>query len=127
MAEQVIKLGLTGSETTLESESRAFTSSANEEKSVSGRSADATLHVDFVDTKWIYTITYTVVTDELKDQLMSIYNLQKTNGSFLNFIYTDESGAEVQTTVKMEVPSFGATVVKDEYSYRGTAVVLVEV
>ena len=127
MAEQILKLGLIGAESTLSPISRSFDSSGNEEKAISGRSANDTLHTDFVGIKKSFSITYGVVSEALKDILTAIYQLQVTNGSFLNFIYTNQSGAEVATIVKMGAPNFGAITPKDIYNYGGPTILLEEV
>lgn len=127
MAEQTIKLGILGAETTLTGISRIFESSGNEETSIQGRSADATLHTDFVARKRNYTISFSTVTEAYKDLLTAIYDLQITNGTFLNFIYTNQAGAEVATAVKMNVPSFGGITPKDIFYYGGTSITLEEV
>lgn len=127
MAEQILKLGLLGAETTLSTISRVFAASGNEETAISGRSADASLHVDFVARKQTFTVTYTTVTEALKDVLTAIYDLQVTNGSFLNFIYTDEADAEIATLVKLSPPNFGALTPKDVFNYGGPTLFMEEV
>ena len=124
---QTIQLGLSGSEVTLPTESRAFTSFDNALISTEGRSADGTLHTDFTNNKEGYTIAYGVVTEANKDVLTNIYKLQITNGSFLSFKYTIQSGATVTKTVKMSAPSFGAVLVKDVYYHNGVTINLEEV
>lgn len=127
MAEQTIKLGILGAETTLTGISRVFASSGNEETSIQGRSANATLHVDFVARKRNYTVSFSTVTESIKDILTAIYDLQVTNGTFLNFIYTNQAGAEVATVVKMNAPSYGGITPKDIFHYAGTSLTLEEV
>ena len=56
---QTLKLGLTGAETTLEETGRVFSIFGNEGISITGRSADATKHTDFVARKRSYSVTYT--------------------------------------------------------------------
>lgn len=124
---QVLKLGLTGAETTLPEESRSFNSSGNDLISTEGRSADGSLHVDFTNNKRNFSIPYTVVSEANKDLITSIYQLQITNGSFLNFIYTDQAGADVPVTVKMSPPSFGSIIPKNVFYYNGVTIQLQEV
>jgi hypothetical protein len=124
---QVLKLGLTGSETTLPSQSRRFNTSGNSLISTEGRAADGTLHVDFVNSKRSFSISYAVVSETNKDLITSIYQLQISNGSFLSFIYTDESGSDVTVTVKMSAPVFGAINPKNTFYYNGTSIELEEV
>jgi len=124
---QILQLGLIGSETTLPTESRSFTSFDNALISTEGRSADGTLHVDFTSNKEAFTIVYGVVTEANKTIFTNIYKLQITNASFLSFKYTTQSGATVTRTVKMSAPSFGAVVVKDIYYHNGVTINLEQV
>ena len=124
---QVLQLGLSGSETTLPTESRSFTAFDNALISTEDRSADGTLHTDFTNNKEGFTIAYAVVTEANKTIITDIYKLQITNGSFLSFKYTIQSGATVTKTVKMSAPSFGAVVVKDVYYHNGVTINLEEV
>ena len=124
---QTIQLGLSGSETTLPTESRSFTSFDNALISTEGRSADGTLHTDFTNNKEGYTIAYAVVTEANKTVITDIYKLQISNGSFLSFKYTTQSGATVTKTVKMSAPSFGSTVIRDIYYHNGVTISLEEV
>ena len=86
---QVIQLGLTGAETTLATESRSFDAFDNALISTEGRSADGTLHTDFIANKEGFVITYAVVTEANKDVITNIYKLQITNAVFLSFKQTD--------------------------------------
>lgn len=124
---QILQLGLSGSEVTLPTESRSFTGFDNALISTEGRSANGTLHTDFTNNKEGFTITYAVVTEANKDVITNIYKLQISNGSFLSFIYTIQSGAEVTRTVKMSAPSFGAVLVKDVWYHNGVTINLEEV
>ena len=124
---QVLQLGLSGSETTLPTESRSFTSFDNALISTEGRSADGTLHVDFTNNKQGFTVNYAVYTEATKDIIFNIFQLQITNGSFLSFIYTVQSGATVTKTVKMSPPSFGSIVIRDTYYHNGVTINLEEV
>jgi hypothetical protein len=124
---QILQLGLSGAETTLPTESRSFTNSGNSLSSIEGRAADATLHVDFITNKKSFSIPYRVVSETNKDLITSIYQLQITNGTFLSFIYTNQTGGEVTTTVKMAAPSFGAIVPNNTFYYNGVTIELEEV
>lgn len=124
---QILQLGLTGAEVTLPEESRSFNNSGNRLKSVEGESADGTLHADFIVNKKSFTINYGVESEALKDILTNIYLSQISTPSFLTFIYTNQSGSEVSTNVKMQPPQFGAIIPKDTFYYIGTAVELEEV
>ena len=124
---QVIKLGLTGAETTLPTESRSFPTSNNGLVSVQGRAADGTKHTDFINSKRSFTINYSVISEANKDIITAIYQLQITHGSYLNFIYTNQAGANVSVTVEMSAPNFGAITPKNVYYYSGTTIVLEEV
>ena len=127
MAEQILQLGLLGAETTLETKSRSFASTENDGYSIEGRSADKTLHVDFIARKQRFAINYGTLPESLKDILTAIYDLQITNASFLNFIYTNQAGAEVATIVKMNPPSYGAINPKNIFYYGGSTILLEEV
>ena len=124
---QVLQLGLTGSETTMSEFGRVFSGFGNEGISITGRSADATKHTDFVARKRSYSITYTEPTEVLKDQITAFHQLQITNGAFLSFIYTDKDAAEIQTDVEMLAPNFGQLIPKDDYYYGSVTIELVEV
>lgn len=121
---QTLQLGISGAEVTLPGASRSFTVSGNELISSEGRAADGTLHVDFVSNKLNFTITYGVISEANKDIITGIYTSQISNGSFLNFIYTNESGATVSQTVKMEAPTFGSIVPNKLYYYNGCTIQL---
>lgn len=123
---QILQLGLSGLETTLEDDSRSFTSSGNNLNSIEGRSADGSLHVDFVSNKKTFNINYTVVSEANKGILTGIYELQIDNAAKLSFIYTDQSGANVTTMVKMSAPSFGAIIPNSVYYYSGASIELEE-
>lgn len=125
---QTIKLGLVGSEVTLPTASRRFTSHSNQEFSVQGRSADGTLHTDFISRKRSWSISYNVISQATKDLLESIYQLQITNGSFLSLIITEDDGVTTHTyTVKLEALTFGSLVPKEEFHYNGVTLTLTEV
>jgi len=124
---QILQLGLSGAETTLEGDSRSFTSSGNTLNSIEGRSADGTLHADFITNKKNFTIDYGVISEANKDIITNIYLLQISTPAFLSFIYTDESDAEITTTVKMSEPQFGSINPKDTFYYGGTTIELEEV
>jgi len=124
---QVLQLGLSGAETTLDETGRVFSIFGNEGISITGRSANATKHTDFVARKRSYSVTYTEPIEVLKDQITGFYDLQISNGAFLSFIYTDKDGAEIQTDVEMLVPNFGRLIPKDDYFYGSVSIDLVEV
>lgn len=123
---QIIQLGIFQKETTLPSAGRSFSSSGNELSSIEGRSADGTLHADFIKNNRTYQLSYSVVSEEDKDLLTGIYLSQIEKDSFLNFVYTDESDQRIATTVKMEEPVFGSIIPKDTYYYNGVTIDLIE-
>jgi len=124
---QVIKLGILGSETTLTDVSRMFPTSGNNITSIEGRSADATLHTDFIANKRTFTLSYSTISEANKDIITNIYLLQISTPTFLNFIYTNEASANVSVTVKMSPPVFGSLIPKSEFWYGGTTILLEEV
>ena len=124
---QILQLGLTGAETTLDETGRVFSVFGNEGISLTGRSADATKHTDFVARKRSYSVTYTEPTEVRKNQITAFYDLQISNGAFLSFIYTDKDDAEIQTDVEMLAPNFGRLIPKDDYYYGSVVIELVEV
>ena len=124
---QVIQLGLSGAETTLPTDSRSFTAFDNALISSEGRSADGTMHTDFINSKEAYAIVYGVVTEANKDVITNIFKLQISEPAFLSFKYTIQSGATVTRTVKMSAPSFGAVVVKDVFYHNGITINLEQV
>lgn len=121
---QILQLGIIDAEVTLPEDSRSFVNSGNSLNSIEGRSADGTLHVDFIVNKKGFTINYTVISEANKDIITNIYLSQISTPSFLNFIYTDESDIEVATVVKMLEPSFGSIIPKDEFFYNGVTIEL---
>lgn len=123
---QTIKLGLSGAETTLPTESRSFQVSSNSLNSIEGRSANGTLHVDFISNKKSFTINYGIISEANKDIITAIYQLQIDNATSLSFIYTNQSGANVTTTVRMQAPTFGSIVPRDVYYYNGMTIELEE-
>lgn len=124
---QILQLGLSGAETTLEETGRVFSVFGNEGISITGRSANATKHTDFVGRKRSYSVTYFEPKETLKDQITGFYDLQISNGSFLSFIYTDKDGSEIQTDVEMSAPNFGRLIPKDDFFYGSVSIELVEV
>lgn len=125
---QTLRLGAPGSEQTLPTASRRFTSHGSEEFAVQGRSADGTLHTDFISRKRSWVISYNVVSQDTKDLLESIYDTQISTGNFLSFILTQDDGTTTEVyTVKMEPLSFGVLVPKDPFYYNGVTVALSEV
>ncbi len=124
---QVIQLGLAGSEVTLPTESRSFDAFDNALISTEGRSADGTLHTDFIANKEGFVLNYAVYTEATKDIILNIYKLQISNATFLSFKYTIQSGATVTRTVKMAPPSFGAVLVKDVWYHNGVSINLEQV
>lgn len=123
---QVVKLGLTGSETTLPTESRINEGFSIEEKSSIGESANGTIRKDIVSSKKIFTFSYTVLSEALQEIIESIYELQLSNATTLNLIYSKQNGSEVNFTVYMDPPSFGPVVIRDVYYNNGTQIVLRE-
>jgi len=124
---QTIQLGISGSEVTLPTESRSFSGEGNNLISTEGRSADGTLKVDFINNKKDYTISYGTLTEATKNIIDGIYNSQITNGAFLSFKYTDQSGSTISKTVKMAAPIYGGLVIRDVYYYNGVTINLEEV
>jgi len=124
---QVLKLGLTGSETTLPTASRSFEGVENSLVSTEGRAADGTLHVDFTANKQGFSITYGVVSEATKNIITGIYKLQITNGVFLSFIYTNQAGEETTVTVKMNAPAYGVLIQRGTFYYNGVTINLEQV
>ena len=124
---QVLQLGLSGSEVTLPTESRSNEAFGNALISSDGRSANGTLHTDFINSKESYIINYGVVTEANKDVITNIFKLQISEPAFLSFKFTIQSGATVTRTVKMLAPSFGPIVVKDIYYSNGVTINLEQV
>ena len=82
---QIIQLGIFQKETTLPSSGRSFVSSGNELSSIEGRSADGTLHADFIKNNRTFQLSYSVVSEADKDLITDIYLSQIEEDSFLNF------------------------------------------
>ena len=123
---QVIKLGLIGAETTLPEESRIFVESGNILKVLEGESASGEEVTDFIGNKKTFSLVYTIVTEILKKLIEELYLLQISEPSFLNFIYTNHLGSEIETVVKMEAPVFGSVMAKDIYYHNGVNITLEE-
>lgn len=127
MANQVLKLGLSGAETTLPTESRVNQQGAPTYNKISARSANQTLHTDFLPKKMNWSISWSVISETNRDLISSIIDLQESTPSFLSFIYTDEEGTEITKTVEAEITTQGALIQRDEYFDNGFAISLVEV
>jgi hypothetical protein len=114
MAVQILKLGLSGAESTLPTESRINDGGQDTFKFVSGESANGSLKVDVIGTKQNFSISWGVMSETDFDALKAIYALQLT-GSFLSYIFTDEAGAETTVEVFMQPPTQGSLIQKDVY------------
>jgi hypothetical protein len=127
MAVQILQLGLSGSETTLPTESRTNNQGASTYNKRSARSANQTLHTDFLPKKGNWSITWGVISETDRDAVIAIIDLQESTPSFLSFKYTDEAGAFTTKTVEAEISSQGALIQRDEYFDSGLSISLVEV
>lgn len=124
---QSLKLGLSGSETELPEGSRIFSNESNELLKIEDRSVDGTLHTDFVAYKRTFAITWDVYTEETKLILEGHIKSQITNGSYLSFIKTDQSGTPETIVVSAELGDQGALVPKDVFYNYSTTITLREV
>jgi hypothetical protein len=90
---QILQLGLSGSETTLPTESRTNNQGASTYNKRSARSANQTLHTDFLPKKGNWSIAWGVISEADRDAIIAIIDLQESTPSFLSFKYTDEAGS----------------------------------
>lgn len=123
--QQILQLGVEGSETTLPTESRVFGQGDDTFNYVQGFAADGTMSVDFTGTKRNFSITWSQISETDFKILYAIYKLQ-LEGQFLNFIYTDADGSETETEVFMQPPTRGSVVVRDVYYYNACTITLAE-
>lgn len=126
MAKQILKLGLSGSETTLPTESRINQQGADTPFFNESRSASKTLHVDFIATKENWTIVWDVISLSDYETVNTIVKQQYT-GTFLSFIYTDSAGAETTKTVRVTVGDKGNLVQQSTWFYNGFSLIIEEV
>jgi len=127
MAIQILKLGLSGSESTLPSESRVNEQGAPTYSKISSRSANQTLHTDFLPKKENWTISWSIISETDRDLIRGIVDLQESTPSFLSFKYTDEQGSFTTKTVEATITSQGALIQRDVYYDNGLSISLVEV
>lgn len=123
---QVLKLGLLGSETTLPDESRINEQGADTPFFNEARSANKTLHTDFIATKENHTISWEVISISDYDLVNNIIKLQYS-GNELNFIYTDSIGTETNITARATVTNKGTLIQCGEYFYQGFSIFLEQV
>ena len=126
MATQVLKLGLSGAESTLITESRVNSGGQDTFQFVSGESADGSLKVDIIGTKKNFSITWSVMSETDFNDLFDIYLLQITGDTFLSFIETDQVGSETTYTVLMQPPSRGSLIQKDVFYNNDVTIILQE-
>ncbi|MCP4986042.1 MAG: hypothetical protein GY928_08220 [Colwellia sp.] len=112
---QILKLGLSGSESTLPTESRINEQGQDTFQYVEGQSADGSLKVDIIGTKKNFTVSWGVMSDTDFNALYAIYLLQITNDTFLSYIYTDVSGSTTTKQVFMQPPTQGSLIQRDVY------------
>ena len=127
MAVQTLQLGLSGSESTLPTESRVNEQGASTYNKRSARSANGTLHTDFLPKKGNWSISWGVISETDRDAIIAIIDLQESNGVFLSFKYTDAAGSFTTKTVEAEITAIGALIQRDTYFDNGLSISLVEV
>lgn len=121
----IIKLGLNGQEQDLLQDSLVLRGVDLENTSSITRSANKTLHVDYLPVKRSFELSYSVITKENYDNLLAIYNLQVSNLQNLNYIIQEASGVKTYQ-VQMEPVSKGADL-RDKDFYYDVSVRLSEV
>ena len=126
MAIQILKLGLPGSEITLPTESRINDGGQDTLKTNTGDSASGNLHVDIIATKRNFNISWGVMSERDYMITLNVIYMYQLAGNKLNFIYTNQSGAETHTTVFMQPPSRGALIQRDVYYDNGVTLSLQE-
>ncbi len=123
---QILKLGLSGSESTLPTESRINEQGQDTFQYVEGQSADGSLKVDIIGTKKNFTVSWGVMSETDFNALYAIYQLQITNDTFLSYIYTDASGSTTTKQVFMQPPTQGSLVQRDVYYSNAVTIQLQE-
>ena len=127
MAIQILKLGLSGSESTLPDESRINNQGQDTFQYVSGEAADGSLKVDIIGTKKNFVVSWEVMSETDWDAIYAIYNLQISGDTFLSYIETDSVGAETTTTVFMQPPTKGDLIQAGTYYVTGVSISMQEV
>ncbi len=127
MAVQVLKLGLSGSESTLPTESRINNQGQDTFNYVEGKSADGSLKVDIIGTKGNYSVSWDVMSESDWNALYAIYLLQISNSSYLSYIFTDAAGSTTTKTVLMQPPTKGSLIQRDVYYYNSVSIQMQEV
>jgi len=127
MAIQILKLGISGSETTLVSESRVNNQGADTAITKDERSASGKLHTGFIRLVGNWSIDWDVMTQANFETLRAIILLQYSTPTFLSFIYTDVNGTLTTKTVKATLTNKGTLIQKDVFYYAGVSMQLEEV
>lgn len=127
MAIQILKLGLTGSEITLPVKSRTNSQGADTPFFNESRSADKTLHTDFINTKENHSIAWAVISVSDYTIINNIVKLQYTDGVNLSFIYTNSAGLETQIDVRATVTNKGELVQVGDWYYNEFGLLLEQV
>jgi hypothetical protein len=127
MPVQILKLGLSGSEITLPVKSRINEQGAPTYFKNTARSANKTLHIDYIAKKLNWTITWEVISEADFNTISAIVDLQYSTPANLSFIYTTENGTEVTKIVDVEISSKGALMQRDIYFDSGLTLSIVEV
>lgn len=125
MSVQILKLGLPGAEQTLVKESRTNDGGQDAFNYIEGQSANGSLKVDVIATKQNFSISWGVMSETDYNALYAIYLLQ-FNPAKLNYIYTNQSGAETTVSVFMQPPSRGSLIQRDVYFENGVTITLQE-
>lgn len=120
------KLGLSGSEIDLPSESRIQSSINRVVKELESESANATLHTQFIATKDRMTVSYDVISEEDVKLIKDIEALQWQNNTRLSYIYNEESGNLITKTVKATVTTPGNRLTKSNYFDYGLTIEMKE-
>ena len=124
---QILQLGLSGSETTLPTKSRVNEQGAPTYNKRSARSANMTLHTDFLPKKGNWNISWGVISETDRDAIIAIIDLQESTPSFLSFKYTDSAGTFTTKTVEAEITAIGGLIQRDIYYNNGLSISLMEV
>ncbi len=113
---------------TLPSESRSMPGFGNIISSQRGRSADGTLHADYVARKLSFAITYQTVSSATKILLDNILETQVSTAVFPEFTYTDENGVAQSFNVELGPLNYGPLIPQsDNFYYQGVTLNLEQV
>lgn len=119
-----IQLGLSGLEADLLQDSLIVSSMGVQDNSYRQRSSNATLHVDYLPTKKVFTLTYSVISKQDWQTFVDIYDLQVSSLQPLSFKIEESTGV---TTYSVDMPPISrGEDMRDKPYYYGMTITLSE-